>query len=494
MKLKISSARGTWMLLSSACGLALIVVLFLLVRLPAQAMPNADPTGAALTVTKHANKDIADPGDVLTYTISIDKLGADTTPAWLTDRLPSELEYVSGSLVAVDSFGDSIGTLGVDGSVITWHEPSLAGPVWITFSAEVAPGTDVDIVNVAEVTGTGQLITDSWKTRVGGGLVYFPLISKRWPPIPYAPTLEEIANPDQEQDYTVNWTYEYTDPPVTHYTLQEAKNADFTQDVNEFTEIASTSRSFADKDGGTYYYRVRGHNDDGPGPWSNVRSTTVELPFSYFDDFSDLGSGWPSLVDDQRWAFYEVDPNPPTPDDGSPYPRTGDGYFIARRSSSPPRAIFSPGVAVPSQNYEIEVDSRWWEGRWYATYQILFGADESLSNYYAVRVQMNDIGNFCRFSVVKTTPYATTLLNEGWTAPEAIHCGERRLDPATPWNHWRIRREDNWIEVHVNGTFLGMWKDSSFGANRYFGVRATLFEGFTPSKPEFDNFSVTLLD
>jgi hypothetical protein len=40
---------------------------------------------------------------------------------------------------------------------------------------------------------------------------------------------------------------------------------------------------------------------------------------------------------------------------------------------------------------------------------------------------------------------------------------------------------------------LGSWKDSTYGANRYFGVGATLFEGFTPSKPEFDNWSVSLI-
>lgn len=487
--------RLTWVLVSSAWGLVLVVGLFLLARLPVRARPVAAPTGTGLTVDKYANTDFAYTGDTLTYTVSISAGNSGATASvWLTDELPTQLTYVADSLTAVDSLGNVTGTFGTSNGVITWHEPSLAGPVCITFSAQISSETEVDIVNVAEVTGTGELITDSWETRVGGGLVYMPLIARRWPPIPYAPVLHEISNPDQQRDYTVNWDYDYTEPPVFSYTLQEAENEGFTQDVTGFQiTVPSSSKGFANKDGGTYYYRVRGHNEYGPGPWSNVVRTTV---FSYFDDFSDPKSGWPSLVDDARWAFYEVDPDPPTPGDGSPYPSSGDGYFIARRCSSPPLATFSPGVAVPSKDYEIEVDTRWWEGRWGATYQILFSADESLSNYYAVRVKMDwaDEANFCRFSVVKHTPEATKFLTDWWDIPQALYCGERRLSPGTPWNHWRIRRNDDWIKVYVNGDFLGQWKDSTFGAYRYFGVRATLYEGFTPSKPEFDNFSVRLID
>lgn len=313
---------------------------------------------------------------------------------------------------------------------------------------------------------------------------------------PLTPSLKSVNKADEEASYTVRWTYDHSFPPEepTEYVLEESTDADFTEDLQQYEIPDGLVKEFADKSQGTYYYRVRGRNGYGVGPWSNTIGPVTVESFSYFDDFSDVNSGWPSLVDDERWAFYEVDANPPTPGDGSPYPRDGDGYFIARRKSSPPRAIFGPGVAIPSSDYKIEVDTRWWEGRWYATYQILFGANESLSNYYAVRVQMNDIHNICRFSLVRVTDDGTAVLNGQWEDRRVIDCGERRYDSDTPWNHWVIRREDNWIQVHVNGTFLGEWKDSTFGANRYFGVRSTLFEGFTPSKPEFDNWSVELLD
>ncbi|MGD2143249.1 MAG: hypothetical protein PVF54_02090, partial [Anaerolineae bacterium] len=80
---KTSSGRLTWMLLSGACGLALVAGLLLLALLPVRAKPTADPIGAALNVEKQANTDFADAGDTLTYTVSIEKLGAYTTSAWL---------------------------------------------------------------------------------------------------------------------------------------------------------------------------------------------------------------------------------------------------------------------------------------------------------------------------------------------------------------------------------------------------------------------------
>ena len=313
--------------------------------------------------------------------------------------------------------------------------------------------------------------------------------------LPRAPSLNPIDNADENSAYTVRWTYPPEYPPEPgFYVLQEAKDVNFTVDKRQYEIDGKFSKAFTDKSDGTYYYQVRGKNAYGSGTWS-ARSNPVKVEsFSYFDDFSDPDSGWPSLVDDERWAFYEVDDRPPTPGDGSPYPRDGNGYFIARRSGGEPFAKFSPGVAVPSNNYEIEVDTRWWDARWYATYQILFGADRSLSNYYAVRVQIDDVIDRCRFSLVRYGGSGTKVLNGGWWDAPAIDCSERRDEGNAPWNHWKIRREGDWIKVTVNGTFLGQWKDSSFGANRYFGVRSTLYEGFTPSKPEYDNFSVKLLD
>ncbi len=313
---------------------------------------------------------------------------------------------------------------------------------------------------------------------------------------PDAPTLNAIEDPENDNVYSVSWSpvsVGVAGVAVDRYVLQESKDADFNTITRQWL-TTSTSRQVENDEFDTFYYRVRADDLDcwGHGPWSDARSITTA--WSYFDDFSDVDSGWPSLVDDERWAFYEVDSSPPTPGDGSPYPRDGNGYFIARRSGGEPFARFGPGVAVPSNDYELEVDTRWWDARWYATYQILFGGNESLSEYYAVRVMIDDIEHLCKFSLVKHSNSGTRVLNDGWRDVEDIYCGERREGGDASWNHWKIRREGDWIEVHVNGKYLGEWKDGSYGANRYFGVRSTLYEGFTPSKPEYDNWSVKLLD
>jgi hypothetical protein len=235
------------------------------------------------------------------------------------------------------------------------------------------------------------------------------------------------------------------------------------------------------------YYRVRASNEYDDSPWSEAQSTTL---FSYFDDFSDYQSGWPREWSDSRGALYQVRPyeHPGCGPNKSCKYGEGDGYVIARRNGSDPKAVFGPGVAVPSANYEMKLKSRWFEGRWYATYRIIFSADETLETGYAAEVRLNDITGKCDFRMRKYTDDGGATL-KSWQYEEAIDCKD---DPS--WNQWTIRREDGWIIVHVNGKHLGSWRDSEFGANRYFGVRATLYEGFTPSKPEFDDWSVELID
>ncbi len=124
-------------------------------------------------------------------------------------------------------------------------------------------------------------------------LTYFPLIFKWWPPVPYPPTLSEINNADADGDYTVSWTYgTYTGVPApTSFTIQEATNANFTNPTEYSVTGSARSRSFTGKSNGTYYYRVRGVNSYGNGPWSNVRSVVVSIGF--YDNFSNANSGWP---------------------------------------------------------------------------------------------------------------------------------------------------------------------------------------------------------
>ena len=348
----------------------------------------------------------------------------------------------------------------------------------------------------------GPIDTIGVTVRNESFIVYMPQIFKRWPPIPYAPTLHSIDNPYFDDTYTVSWSYDYSDPPVDTYTLQEATNANFTTNVTDYYPLSSTSYAFSDKDDGTYYYRVRGHNSYGPGAWSNVKSTTASA-YYFLDDFSDYKSGWPREWSKTRGALYQVHPHehPSCPGSDCQYD-DGDGYVIARRSGSDPAARFSPEVVVPWADYEIELDARWWDANYFATYQIFFGSDSELSNYYALQVRLNTASDDdCEYSLVRHTSslmgdnwILSTKTLQDWTESSHIKCGVRSDNSNASWDHWKIRRDGDQIKVYANGNKLGTWEDSKFGANRYFGVGCTLYEGFTPSKPEFDDWSVARLE
>jgi len=321
------------------------------------------------------------------------------------------------------------------------------------------------------------------------------------PPDP--PILDNIPAPGEDNSYTVSWSS--VSVPVDRYVLQESTNANFTSVTDEWqiTTLSQLVEKGSTYD--TFYYRVRADDDDCwvQGAWSNVESVTTV--WSYFDDFSDYQSGWQREWSKTRGALYQVKPDehPACPDPGCEYD-DGDGYVIARRSGSNPRARFGPGVAIPSGDYEIEVDTRWWDANYFATYQIFFGSDNSFADpdnlsaeYYALQVRINTTEDYCEYSVIR---HDYSLLRHidsteylmSWTRDENISCLERHA-PDVPWNHWLIRREGTQIAIYVNDVKLGQWTDSHYGANRYFGVGATLYEGFTPSKPEFDNWSVVTL-
>ncbi len=455
-----------------------------------------------LEVSKHVFPDQARPGELLTYTVHITNTGdGDATTVWMTDDLPSEVIYQSGDV--------SRGSFSVIDGVITWDvfpEGSAVLPpleeASITFTVQISPNINknIEFINTAEVTGAGTLKQAQVSARtMVTTYMYLPILFKRWPPVPYAPTLHDIDNPNKDPSYTVGWSYT-PDIPVTSYTLQEATNASFTANLAEYNLGISTSYIPANKDNGTYYYRVRGNNSYGPGPWSNIESTTVFV-FEYFDDFSDYTSGWPRMWedDDTRGALYEIRPyeHPKCP--GSECEYNGNGYLIARRRSSQPYARFGPGITIPSENYEIEYDVRWWDAQYHATYKVFFGSDSSFSqNYYSVDVLIDDpsiLPSHCSYRVTKRVDGSGIIDLQDWTrvSNSVIDCHVRSQDSDTPWNHFKIRRENNWITVYANDVKLGSWYDDTFGANLYFGVGATLYEGLTPSEPEFDNFSVKII-
>jgi uncharacterized repeat protein (TIGR01451 family) len=170
-------------------------------------------------------------------------------------------------------------------------------------------------------------------------LMRFPVIFLRWPPLPYEVTINAIDNADEDGDYTVSWSYDYTNIPATSYTLQESKDdASFTNPTNYST--SSKSYPFTDKSDGTYYYRVRAVNQYGPGAWSNVVSAKVER--SYRDDF-EAKTTWKWVRGDdiiKKSSGFRIDYR--------------DGKMYVLMVGSYDFGVVSPRVEAPAVPYTIQ--------------------------------------------------------------------------------------------------------------------------------------------
>jgi hypothetical protein len=119
--------------------------------------------------------------------------------------------------------------------------------------------------------------------------VHVPLVVKRWPPLPYAPTLAPITDPEGDGAYTVSWI-ESPKRLADTYTLQEATSPGFTANLRTACTTAQQSCPVTGRPVGTYYYRVRGTNAWGTGDWSATRSVTVVPPELLIN--GDFEQGW----------------------------------------------------------------------------------------------------------------------------------------------------------------------------------------------------------
>lgn len=102
-----------------------------------------------------------------------------------------------------------------------------------------------------------------------------PLVAKRWPPLPYVPTLNAISNSDGDGSYTLIWS-ELPKRLADTYIVQEAKDGAFTTDVVQLHPVSGQSYALSYRSFGTNYYRVKGSNTWGDSDWSDVRSVVVE--------------------------------------------------------------------------------------------------------------------------------------------------------------------------------------------------------------------------
>ena len=202
-------------------------------------------------------------GDTILYNHTLTNTGA------TTDTFTLEVLSTQGWPVELVGATQPTGTLSLQVA------SQMAAPFQISLTV---PMDAIGLTDDTIVTATSQLsptvqgsATDT--TTVVYHRYFFPFIAKRWPPIPYPPTLDSIDNTDEDGYYTVSWLpAELADI----YILEEDDNASFSSPATVYYGDG-TSWSVPDpgKLGGTYYYRVRGQNQWGYGEYSNVEAVTV---------------------------------------------------------------------------------------------------------------------------------------------------------------------------------------------------------------------------
>lgn len=312
--------------------------------------------------------------------------------------------------------------------------------------------------------------------------LYMPVMFKRWPPVPYEPQLS-ATNPGTGNDYTVSWTYSHSDIVPTEYQLEEATNSAFTENVSDLSLNAATlSKAYTDKPDGTYYYRVRGRNSWGYGPWSNVVTVSVSTGRTYGFDSSTMG--WEVTRSDELGDLGQI-PDPVAMN-GSLY------HMIIGKGDYSILSPMEPGPAVP---YRIRartdiIESATIGGSGFGllngmTYGIIFGGNAGspcpvgradyttgcLSHYYRLLVTYDMEASQLAWQLKRISSHDEDNAGQGdplinWGAVPVSHSG-------VDWNTWEIRVTDassGNIKIYFNDSHIGSTTDKTYINDRYFGT------------------------
>jgi hypothetical protein len=331
------------------------------------------------------------------------------------------------------------------------------------------------------------LVRRSDNGAVGDPLVYFPIVVRQWPPIPDAPQLEPIVNPDRESSYLVLWSSSFL---ATYYVLEEATDSAFSDTHEVFVELGLLY-SAVGKAPGHYFYRAKAvHTTDTASyssPWSNVVSTHVVVPYVYQDTFSDATSGWPHSVFDL---------------DGYPILSTfymGGAYYM--------RILDDAGLSdermgiVPApyehfdDTYDVEVDQIFIQvgdtpPDW-AKASLVFSGEIGPGGYFTsvYAIEWNYEGN-CAVSAY-TGSYMDSFIPAD-AVPNPIYQGWVHCPSITPGANHNVHalaevRGDR-VTIYLNGGLIGTF--SPIGGQPYMGLITGAWQA-VPVESCFDNFRVT---
>ncbi|MEM7797891.1 MAG: DUF11 domain-containing protein [Chloroflexota bacterium] len=241
----------------------------------------------------------AERGDSLSYTLVLSNAtGSATSMIYLTDTIPADMTYISGTLSTPGGIGIIVDGSGVSGNVITWTGRLQGGTeAYIRYGTIISESAVIDayITNTVQIETNSTIISRTAATQVISitepSGPFMPMMSMPVDPPTVAGTTAAFSNSTYE--WTVSWvpTEGITD---TLYLLEESDASDFSNITNSY-QTTDTSRSFtrsASTTANVYFYRVRVMSQFGSA--YSEPAAVVVVP-----DPPTLASTRPTEVDDQ---------------------------------------------------------------------------------------------------------------------------------------------------------------------------------------------------
>lgn len=409
------------------------------------------------------------PGGTVEYSIVVSSSASAPRIFILTDTLPSGLTYVTGTLSATGGL-----PISEQGGVISSSQRALnpGDSIEVTFEAMIDASVPVSMVITNTVFmedfSNSLLLSDVAATMV----VTRPSVYYNYMPVLFSaldgPEINGITPPDgNENSWTVSWSdLHATNSSVTGYQLEEATDANFTENVvtTDLGQVVSTVITKNLSTSVTYYYRVRALTADSPiktSSWSGY--TSVESVFYYEENFSDLSNP-------TNWKIVRQDT-----DTVSQTVRIIDpGYLDLRMESRYDYMIASDLTRLPSKPYTLVARMRLEDADPRHSGGIILGGDydgvsecpvDSYSTcfnvYYRFMFVAGNLSNQMQVQIKRIEEHdvgsdgdnsgsGTTL------ASYDLVLGGSRSD----WYDWTIQvKENNDMTLLLNGTEIGTVND-----------------------------------
>lgn len=312
-----------------------------------------------------------------------------------------------------------------------------------------------------------------------GWVVFLPIVMRRWPPVPYAPTVAPVASPLWDSPVVLEWQGTVPDAsyPLDSYVVEESQSPDFASVITYPASLTAVPYTLPTKPRGTmgeYYYRVRGHNVWGLGDYSAPLGV---LLLSQSDGFTRPETGWTA----RRTSYWDMD---------LMQTEYVDGQLITLVEDKFDFAIFSPMRAAPSVPYVIRMHTMILHKANETSYGIVFGGNEG-AFCDVVRATAADPGgcfwHYYRLNVIyggylkynlKRIDYHDGI--EGGAQGEGVSWGWWGIDAslANPdgWNTWEIRVYDSGFTVYLNGRLMNTISDARYTREPHYGIFSSNYE------------------